>query len=90
MHKIPPPKNPKAMKMQKSSNTTFSKVFHERLSSLMEDGYCVRVKCHDKRIWFVRLKHMANGNTIILKGYPAKSTIEQYTNSICTYKETFE
>lgn len=69
--------------------STFSKVFHERLAALMEDGYCVRVNSRNDDLWFCRLKHMANGNSIVLKGYPLSGVIEQFTNSILNYKETF-
>ena len=66
----------------------FSKVFNERVSSLLADGYCKRVDTRLPTIWYVRLKHMANGNEIRLYGYPGRHLIRQVTNNIETHCET--
>lgn len=66
----------------------FSKVFDERVSSLLADGYCKRVDTRLPSIWYVRLKHMANGNEIRLYGYPSSLLIRQVTNNIETHRET--
>ena len=66
----------------------FSKVFDERVSSLLADGYCKRVDTRLPHFWFVRLKHMTNGNEIVLRGYPQEACIIQTTNNIVTHRET--
>lgn len=65
----------------------FTKVFEERLRSFLDDNYCKRVDSRLPNLWFVRLKHMSNGNTIVLLGYPLDGTITQLTNGIVTHKE---
>ena len=65
----------------------FSKVFDERVSGLLADGYCKRVDTRLSHFWFVRLKHMANGNEIVLRGYPQDGYIIQTTNNIVTHRE---
>lgn len=66
----------------------FSKVFNERVSSLLADKYCKRVDTRLPHFWIVRLKHMANGNEIVLRGYPKDGCIIQTTNNIVTHRET--
>lgn len=66
----------------------FTKVFNERVFSLLADGYCKRVDTRLPAIWYVRLKHMANGNEIRLYGYPGSQVIRQVTNNIETHCET--
>ena len=66
----------------------FSKVFDERVSSLLADNYCKRLDTRLPHFWIVRLKHMANGNEIVLRGYPNEGWIIQSTNNIVTHKET--
>ena len=66
----------------------FSKVFDERVSSLLADGYCKRLDTRLPHFWIVRLKHMANGNEIVLRGYPLDGYIVQSTNNIVTHRET--
>lgn len=69
------------------NNELFTKVFNERIESLVKDRYCKRIDTRLPNLWFVRLKHMSNGNTIILKAYPQDSVIHQYTNGICKHTE---
>lgn len=66
----------------------FSNVFEERVRSFLDDHYCLRVSTQLPNLWLVRLKHMANGNTIVLKGYPMDGRIVQLTNGIVTHNET--
>ena len=66
----------------------FSKVFDERVSSLLADNYCKRLDTRLPHFWIVRLKHMTNGNEIVLRGYPNEGIIIQSTNNIVTHKET--
>lgn len=69
------------------NNEQFTKVFNERIASLVKDRYCKRIDTRLPNLWFVRLKHMSNGNTIVLKAYPQDSVIHQYTNGICKHTE---
>ena len=65
----------------------FTKVFNERVSSLLADHYCKRLDTRLPHFWIVRLKHMANGNEIVLRGYPHCGIILQSTNNIVTHRE---
>ncbi len=77
-------------KMHPHSNPSqFSKVFKERVRTLLEDRYCLRFKATTPTLWYVRLKHMANGNDITIKGYPKTGQLEQWTNRVLTYRQTF-
>lgn len=67
------------------SEQRFRQIFGERVHSLTEDGYQVRVSTDTPTLLFCRLKHMANGNEIILKGYPATLSITQRTNNILKF-----
>lgn len=67
------------------SEQRFRQIFGERVRSLTEDGYQVRVSTDTPTLLFCRLKHMANGNEIILKGYPATLSITQRTNNILKF-----
>lgn len=69
------------------NNELFTKVFNERIASLIKDRYCKRIDTRLPNLWFVRLKHMSNGNSIVLKAYPHDSVFYQYTNGICTHTE---
>lgn len=74
--------------MPKPQSYRFIKVFNERVSSLLADNYCKRLDTRLPHFWIVRLKHMANGNEIVLRGYPNEGWIIQSTNNIVTHKET--
>lgn len=63
----------------------FRQIFGERVHSLTEDGYQVRVSTDTPTLLFARLKHMSNGNEIILKGYPATLSITQRTNHVLKF-----
>lgn len=75
--------------MQNHFKDVFSITFQERLFSLLECRYMVRVRTQTNNLWYVRLKHMANGNEVVLKGYPKTRHLEQYTNHILVYQEDF-
>ena len=64
-----------------------TKVFQERVDSLLKDGYCKRVDTRLPHLWLVRLKHMSNGNEILLKGFPSDGIISQQTNHTTTHYE---
>lgn len=74
--------------MPKPQSYRFIKVFNERVSSLLADNYCKQLDTRLPHFWIVRLKHMANGNEIVLRGYPNEGWIIQSTNNIVTHKET--
>ena len=68
----------------------FQQVFDERIKSLIEDHYCKRVDTRLPHVWLVRLKHMSNGNEILLRGFPYSKDFYQYTNHILTHSEHVE
>ena len=76
--------------MQMEARCKFTKVFDERVSSLLADHYCKRLDTRLPHFWIVRLKHMANGNEIVIRGYPMDSMIVQTTNNVVTHKEIVE
>ena len=68
----------------------FQQVFEERIKSLLEDHYYKRVDTRLPHVWLVRLKHMSNGNEILLRGYPLSKVFFQYTNHVLTHSEHVE
>lgn len=70
-----------------NNNNQFTRVFNERVRSLIEDHYCKRVDCRLPHFWIVRLKHMSNGNEIRIVAYPHDGRIVQYTNHVKTHDE---
>lgn len=68
----------------------FTKIFDERVNSLMADHYCKRVDTRLPHLWLVRLHHMSNGNDVVLRGFPHECIIIQSTNNIVTHKEFVE
>lgn len=71
-------------------HSKFYRVFEERIQSLLDDHYCKRVDSRLPHLWFVRLKHMSNGNSVVLRGYPHESRIIQTTNGACKHDEIVE
>lgn len=65
----------------------FTNVFNERVSSLLADHYCKRLDTRLPHFWIVRLKHMSNGNEIVLRGYPQYGLLVQSTKNIVTHRE---
>lgn len=74
--------------MAMAQTQRLSNVFEERVRSLLDDQYCLRVKSRLSNVWFARLHHMANGNDIVIKAYPLDHKIQQFTNKILTHDET--
>lgn len=73
--------------MEQAQTQRLSKVFEERVRSLTDDQYCLRVLTRLSNIWFARLHHMSNGNDIVIKAYPHENRIVQYTNKIKTHDQ---
>lgn len=71
--------------MPQHSINRVHKIFGERVRSLLEDGYCCRVKRESDTLLYARLKHMSNGNEIRIYGHPLSGGVEQYTNNILTF-----
>lgn len=73
--------------MEQAQTLRLSNAFEERIRSLLDDHYCLRVKTRLSNIWIARLHHMANGNDIVIKAFPLEQRITQYTNRIITHDE---
>ena len=73
--------------MEQAQKLRLSNAFEERVKSLLDDHYCLRVKTQLSNIWIARLHHMANGNDIVIKAYPLEQRIIQFTNRIITHDE---
>lgn len=73
--------------MEQAKTQSLSKAFKERIRSLTDDQYCLRVLSRLSNIWFARLHHMSNGNDIVIKAYPKENRIVQYTNKVKTHEE---
>lgn len=63
--------------------------FHERVSGLICDRYCLRFCNRTPTLWLARLRHMANGNDIIIKAYPNTHEVVQVTNRVEVYRQAF-
>lgn len=68
-------------------SSKFENVWQERIDSLLKDHYCKRVDTRLPNVWVTRLKHMSNGNEIMLKGYPLDGIITQWTNKVFNHIE---
>ena len=73
--------------MEQAQTLRLSNAFEERVRSLLDDHYCLRVKTRLSDIWIARLHHMANGNDIVIKAFPQEQRIIQFTNRIITHDE---
>ena len=73
--------------MEQAQTLRLFKIFEERIRSLTDDQYCLRVLSRLSNIWFARLHHMSNGNDIVIKAFPKENRIVQYTNKIKTHEE---
>ena len=73
--------------MEQAQTLRLFKIFEERVRSLTDDQYCLRVLSRLSNIWFARLHHMSNGNDIVIKAFPKENRIVQYTNKIKTHEE---
>lgn len=68
----------------------FDIIFRERFVSLLEDGYLLKVDSTSPALWYRKLRHMTNGNVVVLKGYPHKKLIEQYTNGLLKFVGSYD
>lgn len=73
--------------MEQAQTLRLFKIFEERVCSLKDDHYCLRVLTRLSNIWIAKLHHMSNGNDIVIKAYPNENRIVQYTNKIKTHEE---
>lgn len=73
--------------MEQAQTQRLFKIFEERVRSLTDDQYCLRVLTRLSNIWCARLHHMSNGNDIVIKAYPKENRIVQYTNKVKTHEE---
>lgn len=62
----------------------------ERLRSHVQDGYVVRHETKMDTFYMVRLKHMSNGNEIVLKADFEHYSLSQKTNHILTHFQVYE
>lgn len=73
--------------MEQAQTLRLFKIFEERVRSLKDDHYCLRVLTRLSNIWIAKLHHMSNGNDIVIKAYPLENRIVQYTNKIKTHDQ---
>lgn len=57
----------------------------ERLGGFLKDGYCLRHATKTDKACIARLKHMCNGNEIILHVDLERRTFVQYTNKLLKF-----
>lgn len=62
----------------------------ERLRSHVQDGYVVRHETKLNTFYMVRLKHMSNGNEIVLKADFEHHSLSQKTNHILTHFQVYD
>lgn len=63
--------------------------FCRRLSNLLSDGYCLRHMTNTDTFRLARVKHMANGNEIIIKADFHNFSLTQKTNNVKTLERFF-
>lgn len=73
--------------MPMEAQARFTKIYDERVRSFLEMHYCKRVESRLPSVWLTRLHHMSNGNDVVLKGYPQRGLIQQFTNRILVHSE---
>lgn len=71
--------------MEQARMQRLSHDFDERVKSLKEDGYCQRVQVRSSSLLFARLKHMSNGNDIVISGDLERGSLIQKTNGIVKF-----
>lgn len=76
--------------MERTQNSRMAKDYEERLSSLLADGYCCRFDHRGDDLWFAKLKHMANGNSVELRANFPSNTLTQLTNHVLKHQHTYE
>lgn len=63
--------------------------FHERVQSLVEDGYLIRHIYSGNDYFFTSLKHRTNGNRITISARLRDKLICQKTNGIVTHQQVY-
>lgn len=53
------------------------KVFINELTSLEKDRYIQVFSHYGRTFWMVKLKHLTNGRTLILRCYPQRGSLEE-------------
>lgn len=76
--------------MKQTNKDIFSIIFRERFISLLKDGYLLKVSTDTDTLWLRKLRHMTNGNEIILKAYPKTKCITQTTNGLMKFIGTYD
>lgn len=64
--------------------------FNNRLSGFIEDGYCCRYNFESNFLLKSRLKHMSNGNEIVLEADLIQGNLTQRTNHVTTFSMSFK
>lgn len=64
---------------------TMKKVVHQRVSSLMDDGFRLVFKSTLPSDEFYKLRHRTNGTTITLRAYYATNRLVQFTGGVCVH-----
>lgn len=61
----------------------------ERMRSHLSDGYVIRHATSLDNLYMCRLKHMANGNEIVLSARLDDLTLTQRTNHVVTFHNDY-
>lgn len=64
------------------------RIIDQRVRSLVDDGYQVRVHSQILEYEFFRLVHSYNGNRLIIRAWHNLNRMEQITNDKITYSGT--
>lgn len=72
-----------------SSNNPITHDYEERIRALVADGYCLRYDYRSPTLAMARLKHMANGNHVILKADYNCRKLTQHTNNVLRYSHNY-
>lgn len=73
-----------------SVKSIITRDYLERLNSHVQDGYVVRHETKLPAFNLVRLKHMSNGNEIVIKADYEHMCLTQKTNKILKYICTYD
>lgn len=76
------------MKVSRGSKTF--RIIDQRIRSLVDDGYQVRVHSQILGYEFFRLMHSFNGNRIVIRVWHHLNRMEQVTNDKITYSGTIQ
>lgn len=56
------------------------RVVADMATSLLSEGYILRLKMESVSLMFYKLQHTNNGNTIVIKGYPSVNSYVMLKN----------